>query len=137
MSDINSENYQGASAVVVGYVAGPAKAPLWDKEGTSGRLEVSIPLNHGYKGKDGEWVQTSTSWFNYSASGEYADALKALAKGDKVRIDDAKFETRTYTKKDQSEGIGLNLSYGTLTVLEKAGGGSNDGFTPSSGGDGW
>ena len=136
MSDINPNNIQGASIVVVGYVAGPAKAPLYDKEGTSGRLEISIPVNHGYR-KDDEWVQTSTSWFNYSAGGDYADALKSLAKGDKIRLDDAKFESRTYTKKDGSDGIGLNISYGTLTVLEKAGGGSSDGFTPSGGGDGW
>ena len=128
----NENNYVGASITLVGYVSNPARPPAYDKDGSKGVLELSIPINEGYK-KDGEFVQTGTTWYTYSAAGEYADALKALGKGDKIRIDDAKQEVREYTDKDGAKQKGISLRYGSIKVLEskEPAGSSDGGFTPS------
>ena len=120
----NENNIQGASATVVGYVAGAAKAPRYDKDGSSGVLEISVPVNEGYK-KDGEFVQTGTTWYTYSAHGDYAEPLKALGKGDKVRIDDAKQEVREY-EKDGKTVTAISLRYGSLKLLESKSGGTTN-----------
>lgn len=120
----NPNNYIGATSTVVGYAAGPARAPRYDKDGTSGVLEVAIPINEGYK-KDGEFVQTGTTWYTYSAVGDYANNLKAIQKGDKIRIEDAKQEVRTY-EKDGATIPAIGLRYGTLTVLESKSGSAED-----------
>ena len=134
----NENNYIGASTTIVGYASGTARPPAYDKDGSKGVLELSIPINEGYK-KDGEFVQTGTTWYTYSAAGEYADALRAVNKGDKIRIDDAKQEVREYTDRDGAKQKGISLRYGTLTVLESkeiARETSSDGFTPSGGSGG-
>jgi len=115
----NPNNYIGATTTVVGYAAGEARFPAYDKEGSKGVLEVSIPINEGYK-KDGDFVKTGTTWYTYSASGDYAEALKTVKKGDKVRVDDAKQEVREYTNKDGETVKAIGLRFGTLTVLESA-----------------
>ena len=129
----NENNYVGASITLVGYVSNPARPPAYDKDGSKGVLELSIPINEGYK-KDGEFVQTGTTWYTYSAAGEYADALRELAKGDKVRIDDAKQEVREYTDRDGAKQKGISLRYGSIKVLESkepVRASSDDGFIPS------
>lgn len=130
----NENNYIGASTTIVGYASGTARPPAYDKDGSKGVLELSIPINEGYK-KDGEFVQTGTTWYTYSAAGEYADALREVNKSDKIRIDDAKQEVREYTASDGSKRMGISLRYGTLTVLESKepamASHSSDGFTPS------
>lgn len=132
MSDINPNQYQGASVVLVGYASGPAQPPAYDKEGTKGVLELRIPIGEGYK-KDGVWVDTSTTWYSYSAAGEHADKLRAVQKGDKVRIDDAKQEVREYTDREGKVQKGITLKFGTLTILEASGSKSgNGGFVPES-----
>lgn len=117
MSETNSNNYPGATITLVGYAAGPAKPPAYDKDGSKGILELSIPINEGYK-KEGEFVQTGTTWYSVSAAGDYAETLRAVQKGDKVRLDDAKQEVREYQNKDGETKLGISLRYGTLTVLE-------------------
>lgn len=109
----NPNNYVGVSASIVGYAASDARPPAYDKEGTRGILEVSIPINEGYK-KDGEFVQTGTTWYTYSGAGEFAEnVLAAVKKGDKVRIDDAKQEVR-----DVDGKLYITLRYGNFQVLE-------------------
>lgn len=120
MSDTNPNNYQGATVTLVGYAAGPAKPPAYDKGGSKGILELSIPINEGYK-KDGEFIQTGTTWYTYSAAGEYAANLSTVNKDDKIRIDDAKQEVRKYTTKDGVTKLGIELRFGTLVVLEAKG----------------
>lgn len=117
----NPDNRIGASLTLVGYISGPAKSPAYDTDGSKGILEVSIPINEGYT-KDGQFVQTGTTWYQYSSMRD-AEALRGLQKGDKVRIDDAKQEVREYTTKDGEKKLGIGLRYGTLTVLESASGG--------------
>lgn len=124
----NPNNYLGATLTLVGYAAGEARPPAYDKDGERGILELSIPVSQGYK-KDGAWVETSTVWYSYTASGEHAAALKAIQKGDKVRIDDAKQEVREYETKDGQKKLGIGLRFGTVTVLESKSG-SGGGFTP-------
>lgn len=116
----NPENRIGANLTLVGYVSGPARPPAYDKSGERGILEVSVPINEGYS-KDGNFVQTGTTWYTYAAAGDYANALKALNKGDKIRIDNAKQEVRDHEGK-----LYITLRYGTLTVLES----KSDGFIP-------
>jgi len=112
----NENNYVGATTTLVGFVSVAARSPRYDKDGTSGVTEIALAINEGYK-KDGEFVQTGTTWYTYSAYGDYATPLKALSKGDKVRIDDAKQEVREY-EKDGNTVSAINLRYGSLTVLE-------------------
>lgn len=120
----NDNNYIGATTTLVGYTATEARAPRYDKDGSSGVLELPIAINEGYK-KDGEFVKTGTTWYTYSAAGDYAANLKGVAKGSKVRIEDAKQEVREYEGKD-GKVLAVGLRYGTLTVLEAAGGDSGN-----------
>lgn len=117
MSETNPNNYLGATATIVGYAAAGARTPAYDKEGKSGVLEIAIPVNEGYK-KDGEFVQTGTTWYTYSAAGEYAANLSTINKGDKVRVSDAKQEVREYKSKDGEAKLGIGLRFGTIEVLE-------------------
>jgi hypothetical protein len=126
---VNENNYIGATVTLVGYAAGEAKPPAYDKDGSRGVLEVSIPISEGYK-KDGEFVQTGTTWYRYSARGDYANALRAVNKGDKIRIDNAKQEVREYTDKDNKTVQSIGLVFGTLTVLSSKQERSSD-FVPA------
>ena len=124
----NPNNYPGAEATIVAYAAGPARTPAYDKSGSRGILEVSLPVNEGYK-KDGEFVQTGTTWYSYVAAGDFAsDVLSGVRKGDKIRVEDAKQEVRTYTDKDGNERLGISLRYGTFTILESKSGDSDSPF---------
>ena len=116
----NPNNYPGIEATIVGWASGPATPPAYDKAGTRGVLEISIPLNEGYK-KDGEFVKTGTTWYQYVAGGDFAqNTLSRIQKGDKIRIDGAKQEVREYQARDGSTKLGITLSYGTFQVLESA-----------------
>lgn len=121
MSNVNDNNYIGASAVIVGYAASEARFPAYDKEGTKGVLELPIPINEGYK-KDGDFVKTGTTWYTYVAAGDAAERLKGIKKGDKVRIDDAKQEVREYEAGGEKK-LGISLRFGSIEVLESADGG--------------
>lgn len=116
MNDINPKNYIGATLTLVGYTSGPAQTPAYDKDGSRGVLELSIPIQEGYK-KGDEFIKTTTSWYTYSAAGDYAQQLAAIPKGSKVRIDDAKQEVRTYKDREGAEKLAIGLRFGTITVL--------------------
>ena len=116
----NPKNHPGATTTVVAWVAGEARNPAYDKDGTKGVKEVSLPVNEGYT-KDGEFVKTGTTWYTVSAAGEYAAQLEALAKGDKVRIEDARQEVREYKDKDGNPKLGITLKFGKVIVLEHSG----------------
>ena len=121
----NPNNYVGVSATIVGYAASDPQNPPYDKEGTRGVKEFSIPINEGYM-KDGEFVQTGTSWYTYTAGGSGVDLISHIRKGDKVRIDDAKLETREYETKTGEKKLGLGLRFGNVTVLESVQGSPTD-----------
>lgn len=116
----NEKNYVGATTTLVGYASGEARNPAYDKEGTKGVKELAIAINEGYS-KDGEFVKTGTTWYTISAAGEYAAELEAIAKGDKIRLDDAKQEVREYKDREGNVKLGISLRYGKLTVLEHSG----------------
>lgn len=123
---VNENNYIGANATVVGYAASDARPPAYDKDGSRGILEVSIPVNEGYR-KDGEFVQTGTTWYTITGASDYAqNVLAPIKKGDKVRVEDAKQEVREYKDKDGNTKLGITLRFGTVTVLES----KSDGFVP-------
>lgn len=123
---VNEQNYLGATASIVAYAAGPAKPPAYDKSGDRGILEVSLPVNEGYK-KNGEFVQTGTTWYTYSGAGDFAqNVLSQVQKGDKIRIDNAKQEVREYSDREGKPKLGITLRYGDFTVLESSVGGSAD-----------
>lgn len=125
---INANNYTGVNTTIVGYAASDARNPAYDKEGTRGVKQVPIAINEGYK-KDGEFVQTGTTWYDIEAGGEAASSLARIKKGDKIRVDDAKQEVRTYKDKNGAEKLGITLRFGTVTVLESSSGG-DDSDTP-------
>ncbi len=116
----NEKNYPGVTSTLVGWVAGPARNPAYDKEGTQGVKEIAIPIDEGYT-KDGEFVKRGTTWYTVSAASKYADELLALAKGDKIRVEDAKQEVREYTDKEGVAKLGITLKYGKVIVLEHSG----------------
>ena len=118
----NERNIPGATTTIVGWVAGPAKNPAYDKDGSKGVKEISIPVNEGYSG-DGGFVKTGTTWYTVSAAGTYADELLALGKGDKVRIEDAKQEVREYKDREGNAKLGITLRYGKIIILERGEGG--------------
>lgn len=116
----NENNYIGATITLVGYAAGDAEFPAYDKGGERGISQIRVPINQGYK-KDGEWVETGTAW--YTVTGK-TDNIGHVRKGDKIRLEDAKLEAREFTRKDGSIGQAFETSYGDLTVLESKSGGS-------------
>lgn len=119
---INPQNFQGISATLVGYAAGDAEFPAYDKSGERGVSEVRVPINHGFKDKSsGEWKETGTTWVTVTGR---TDDIGHIRKGDKIRVDDAKFESREFTRKDGSIGQAFQTSFGTVTVLESKNGGS-------------
>lgn len=124
----NPNNYIGVSTTLVGYVATAPRNPAYDKDGSRGVKEVSIAINEGYK-KDGEFVQTGTTWYTVQAAGDAAHGISALNKGDKVRVENAKQEVRAYKTKDGEEKLGITLLFGEIIVLESAGG-ADDSDTP-------
>jgi hypothetical protein len=77
--------------------------------------ELRIAVNQSKKDKDtGEWVDNGATYVTYAGSGEYGEALKAFHKGAQVKITDAKVETRTYPRKDGSEGIQITARFGEI-----------------------
>lgn len=119
---INPNNYRGISATIVGYAAGDAEFPKYDTSGQRGISEVRVPVGHGYKDKDsGEWKETGTTWVTVTGK---TDDIGHIRKGDLIRVDDAKFESREFTRKDGSIGQAFQTSFGTVTVLESKNGGA-------------
>ncbi len=121
---VNENNYPGANVTVVGYAAYDAGSPAYDKSGERGITEVTILVNEGFKQQDGTFKQTGVTRYQHTSTGQYAEASKSVRKGDLVRIDDAKQEVREY-QKDGENRLGINLRFGTVTVI-KAKDQSND-----------
>lgn len=112
----NPDNYVGATTTIVGYAGGEPVT----KEFSSGNsiTELSISVGQGYK-KDGAWVDTGTTWYTLTATADYAaDNWPYVGKGDKVRVDDARQETREYTNKADKVAQQITLKYGEIKVLE-------------------
>lgn len=114
MSSINEENKAGATIVIVGNVVAPAEDKF---DGKQTELRIAVARNYQ---KDGEWVSSPTVYYTVIASGQYADALKTVGKGDKVRVDDAQFEIREWDRKEGGKGYTNELRFGTLTVVSTA-----------------
>lgn len=119
---INPNNYPGAATTLVGYAAGNPEYPPYDREGKRGFKQLSVAVNEGYS-KDGEFVQTGTTWYRIEKH-EDAWAELGVGKGDKIRIDGAKQEVRSYKNKAGEDQLGITLTYGDLTILESKNGGS-------------
>lgn len=111
MSDFLPSGIRGR---IVGNVVAPAE------EKFEGRVvELRVAVGHGFKDKQtGEWKDTGTTWVTYSASGDWGENLKQFNKGDRIQIDDAAIETRTYQKRDGGEGLAVNARFGEISLLE-------------------
>lgn len=120
MTSINPNNYISADLTLVGYAASGPRNPAYDKEGKRGVKEIPIPINEGYKDREtGEFIQTGTTWYQYVAAGDGVATIEDIRKGDKVRIDGARQSVREYTDKDGNARVGIELRFGTVTVLEQ------------------
>lgn len=118
MSGINPNDYPGANVTIVGYAGGEVEERSFPKGGSVAQL--SIGVGTGYK-KDDEWVDTGTNWYTLTASPDYAqENWPVVEKGDKVRIDDARLEFKSYNTKDGDARTDATLRFGTLVVLESA-----------------
>lgn len=129
MNNINPNNYVGVTVSITGYAASDPRNPAYDKEGTRGVKQIPIAINEGYK-KDGEFVQTGTTWYDVEAGGDAVAALLNIRKGDKIRIDNAKQEVRTYKAADGTDKLGITLKFGQVTILESSGNSNDDDSTP-------
>lgn len=131
MTTINPNNYVGAANTLVGYVGG-VDFPPYDKEGARGYKQVSIAINEGYK-KNGDFVKTGVTWYRYEAHQDRIAEL-GIEKGDKLRIDGAKQEVREYGAEGDKK-LGITLSYGEVTILEKGEGNTGSAAPASASGD--
>lgn len=113
MSKVTTENFIGVDATVVGFVRRGPENPAYDREGTRGFVQITIPIDERYK-KDGEYVTKGTLWARYTAKPEYLDGAKI---GDKVRIENAQMGTPFVSDKGN---VSVDLTYGELTVIESA-----------------
>lgn len=113
MSKVTTENFIGADSTIVGFVRRGPENPAYDKDGTRGFKQITIPIDERYQ-KDGEWVTKGTTWYRYTATEEYLNGAKV---GDKVRIENAQTGTPFISEKGN---VSVDLTYGTLTVLESA-----------------
>lgn len=111
----NPNNYTGATATIVGRAGTDPENPAYNKDGSRGIQEIRVAVDQGYKDSDGDWVETGTTWYTYTAP---VEVLAEVSKGDKVRIDDARLETREFTRKDGTTGQAFDLRFGTIAVLE-------------------
>src|SRR5687767_10698689 len=140
MNDINPNNYDGANITIVGRAGGPAERK--DFAGGGAITELSIAVGKGYK-KDGEWVDQGTDWYTLVAAPDYAaEHWPPVGKGDKVRIDNGRFETRAFDRKDGSHDKALTIRFGDLSIIESKGNApaasEGDPFGgDTGGGDGW
>ncbi len=127
MSNINTNNYTGPNAVIVGNAAAP-----WEVKqvGSSELAELTVYVGKGYK-KGDQWVDQGSDKYTLQATSDYAsDNWPEVGKGDKVRIDDAKLTARVYKKQDGEPGVDLQLRYGSIVVLEAKGNSDSGGATP-------
>lgn len=116
MNDINPNNYEGANITIVGRAGGEKNVHFF--ENGNGIADISVAVGQGYK-KDGEWVDTGTTWYRITASADHAaDNWPEVGKGDKVRIDGGRLETREFDRKDGSKGQSFEVRWGEITVLE-------------------
>lgn len=123
MSDINPNNYPGATVTVVGNAVGPAETRAFPNGGSV--TEVTIAVNTGYK-KGDEFIQTGTNYYTVSATPDWASSnWPATEKGDRLRIDEARQEVREYVKKDGTTGYSIELRFGTLVNLGRSAGGGD------------
>lgn len=122
--DQNPNNYEGATITLIGRAGADAEFPAYDKEGSRGISQVRVAVGQGYR-KDGAWVDTGTTWYNVTGRTE---DIGHVRKGDKVRLDDARLETREFQRKDNTTGQAFETRFGVLEVLESKS--ADDGGTP-------
>ena len=117
---VNENNYVGSNATVVGVAGGEWQVRELGSSGYS-QAELSIAVGKGYKNKEtGEWVDQGTDWYKLVATPDYAsDNWPEVGPGDKVRVDEARLEARTYNKNDGTAAVELRLQYGSLSVVSK------------------
>lgn len=113
MSNMNEKNAHGATICIVGNATRPAESKFEGKE-----THLSVAVARRYQ-QNGEWKSAPTVYYTVIASGQYAEPLKLVGTGDTVRVDDANYEPRTYTKKDGTTGVSHDLRFGTLTIVKK------------------
>ncbi len=123
---INPNNYDGASAVIVGRAGGPVEIKEFGNGGSQAQL--SIAVSKGYKNKQTqEWVDTGTDWYTLTAATDYANEnWPEVGKGDKVRVDDARLEFKAFEKKNGEPGVEATLRFGTLAIVESKQAASSD-----------
>ena len=127
---INSQNISGVTATIVGNAAASPENPPYDKEGTRGFKQLRLGVSQGYTDKNtGEWVERPTLWVTVNGRDE---DFPAISKGDKVRVDEARFEAREYERKDGTIGQAFETRFGRISVVESKsqGGNQNPDYQP-------
>lgn len=121
---INPNNYPGVTATIVGTAGSPAENPAYDKSGERGFQQIRVAVNEGYKDKQsGEWVDKGVTWYTVTDRAEtFADL--AIQAGDRIRVDEARLETREFDRKDGSKGQAFETRFGTLSVVQRKSGGA-------------
>ncbi len=93
---------------------------------TTGSVSISsfsIATTHGYKGKDGNWVN-ETTWHNITVF-NISDFMKEqLKKGKKVYVE-GRLTKREYTDKEGNKRYSTDVISEKIIPLESSGDGSN------------
>lgn len=114
----NDNNYTGIHIDnIVGVAGGEKSVRFFDNGG--GQAELSVAVSHGYKNKQtNEWVDTGTTWIRAKATADYAaDNWPEVGKGDKVRLNGGRLETREFDRADGTKGQSFELVYTEVQVL--------------------
>lgn len=84
--------------------------------------KFSLATNDGYKGEDGNWIET-TEWHNITAWRKLAETCSQyLKKGSKIYLE-GKIQTDTY-EKDGKKNYFTKIVMNELVMLDKKEGGS-------------
>lgn len=82
--------------------------------------EATVAVSKGYKDKNTDtWVDQGTDWYTVIARGDFTANILDLQPGDRVKVEEGKLEHREYAKNDGTTGIGYEINFGTIVVLER------------------
>lgn len=123
---VNPNNYTGITATVVGTAGGEVDYRVFSNGGS--QAELSIAVGHGFKDKNsGEWIEKGTTWIKLLATSDHAEHnWPYVGKGDRVRVDEGRLETREFDRKDGTKGQAFELRYGNVTVIDSKQQSSNE-----------
>lgn len=81
------------------------------KDGKTVGLKFSLAVGHGYRDKNGEWIDSGTTWYDVVAFGDAAAALRNadLTRGQAVRVQSRELQAGAWIDKEGNPRPRLTL----------------------------